>query len=51
MKVPEKVWNIIKNKFNSKLIYSKKHLKAEKNKRKRRLSMFVCLVKLIHYYF
>ena len=51
MKVSEKVWDIIKNKFNSKLIYSKKHLKAEKNKRKRRLSMFVCLVKLIHYYF
>ena len=43
MKVPEKVWNIIKNKFNSKLTYSKKYLKAEKNKRKRRLSMFICI--------
>ena len=42
MKVSEKVWNIIKNKFNSKLIYSKKYLKAEKNKHKRRLSMFIC---------
>ena len=34
--------NIIKNKFNSELIYSKKYLKAEKNERKRMLSMFIC---------
>ena len=31
MEVLEKVKNIIKNKFNSKFIYSKKYLKAEKN--------------------
>ena len=41
-KILEKVRNIIKSKFNSKLIYSKKYLKAEKKKkRKRRLSMFI----------
>ena len=32
MKILEKVRNIIKNKFNSKLIYSEKYLKAEKKK-------------------
>ena len=30
MEIIEKVRNIIKNKFNSQLIYSKKYLKAEK---------------------
>ena len=30
MKILEKVRNIIRNKFNSKLIYSEKYLKAEK---------------------
>ena len=34
MEVSEKVSNIIKNKFNSELIYSKKYLKAEKNNTK-----------------
>ena len=42
MKILDKVSNIIKKKFNSELIYSKKYLKAEKNKHKRRLSMFIC---------
>ena len=30
MEILEKVSNIVKNKFNSELIYSKKYLKAEK---------------------
>ena len=38
----EKVKNIIKNKFNSELIYSKKYLDAEKNQHRRKLSMFIC---------
>ena len=39
----EKVSNIIKIKFNSELIHTKKYLKAEKNnKHKRRLSIFIC---------
>ena len=39
----EKVSNIIKNKFNSELIYNKKYVTAEKkNKQKKRLSMFIC---------
>ena len=42
MEVLEKVSNTIKNKFNSELTYSKKNLKAEKNKLKSRLSMFIC---------
>ena len=44
MKILEKVGNIIKNKFNSELINSKKYLKArtKKQKSKRRLSMFIC---------
>ena len=44
MKILEKVSNIIKNKFNSELINSKKYLKArtKKQKSKRRLSMFIC---------
>ena len=42
MEILEKVSNISKNKFNSELIYSKKYLKAENNKHKRRLSMFIC---------
>ena len=41
MKNLEKVRYIIKNKFNSKLIYSKKYLKAEKNKCKGRLSVIM----------
>ena len=42
-KILEKVRNIIKNKFNSELLYSEKYLKVEKqNKHKRRLSMFIC---------
>ena len=43
MEVLEKVNNIIKNKFNSELIHSKKYLRAEKeNKHKRKLSIFIC---------
>ena len=42
MEILEKVSNIIKNEFNSKLIYTKRYLKAEKKKHKRRLLMFVC---------
>ena len=41
MEILEKVRNIIKNKFNSKLTCSKKYLKIEKNKHKRRLSRFI----------
>ena len=38
MEILEKVTNIIKSKFNSRLIYSKKYLKIEKkNKHKRRI--------------
>ena len=41
MKILEKVRNIIKNKFNSKLIYSEKYLKAEKKKpQKEALSVY-----------
>ena len=46
MEILETVRNIIKNKFNSELIHSKKYLKAEKKKNKtnkRRLSMFICI--------
>ena len=43
MVILEKVWNIIKNKFNSELTYCKKYLKAKKKKKqKRRLPMFIC---------
>ena len=42
MDILEQVRNIIKNKFNNELIYSKKYLKAEKSKHKRRFSMFIC---------
>ena len=42
MEVLEKVRNVIENKFNSKLIYRKKYLKAEKNKHRMRLPMFLC---------
>ena len=42
MEILEKISNIFKNKLNSKLIYSKKYLKAEKSKYKRRLSIFTC---------
>ena len=38
----EKVSNTYKNKFNSELIYSKKYLKAKKNKHKRTSSVFIC---------
>ena len=34
MEILEKVSNIIKNKFNSELISSKKYIKAEKKKKK-----------------
>ena len=34
MEILETVRNIIKNKFNSELIHSKKYLKAEKKKKK-----------------
>ena len=41
MKILEKVRNIIKNKFNSKLMYSEKYLKAEKKKtQKEALSVY-----------
>ena len=42
MEILEKVRSIIKNKFNSELIYIKKYIKAKENKHKRRLSMFIC---------
>ena len=45
MGILEKVRNIIKNKLNIELIYSKKYLKPEKknkNKKKKRLLMFIC---------
>ena len=41
MEILEKVTNISKNKFNSKLIYITKHLKAGKTKCKRRLPVFI----------
>ena len=41
MEILEKVSNIIKNKFNSEFIYSKKYLKAEE-KHKRRVLVFIC---------
>ena len=37
----EKVSNIIKNKFNNEPTYSNKYLKAETNKRTRRLSILI----------
>ena len=37
MEILEKVRNIIKIKFNSEPVYSKKNIKAGKNKHKRRL--------------
>ena len=38
----EKFRNIIKNKFNSQLLYNKKYLKAEKiNKRKEALNVYI----------
>ena len=53
MKILEKVRNIIKSKFNRNLIYSEKYLKAknklinkQKNKHKRRLSMFICTINI-----
>ena len=42
MEILEKVINVIKNKFNSELIYCQKYVKPEKNKHQRRLSMFIC---------
>ena len=44
MEILEKIRNIIKNKFNSKLIYSKEDLKSEKKIHKRRLSMFTPVI-------
>ena len=41
MEILEKVCNTIKSKYNSALIYSRKYLKAEKNKHKRKLSMVI----------
>ena len=41
MEILEKVSNIIKSKFNSELIYSRKHIKAEEETT-RRLPMFIC---------
>ena len=41
MKILEKVRNIIKNKFNSKLIYSEKYLKAEKKKKTQKEALSV----------
>ena len=38
----EKIRNIIKNKFNSQLLYNKKYLKAEKrNKQKKALNVYI----------
>ena len=41
MEVSEKVSNIIKNKFNSELIYSKKYLKAKKTIQKEVVNVYV----------
>ena len=41
MVILEKVWNIIKNKFNSELTYCKKYLKAKK--KRNRKEGFQCL--------
>ena len=41
MKFGKKVRIIIKKKINSKLVYNKKYLKAEKNQHKRKLSMLL----------
>ena len=47
MVILEKVYNIIQNKLNSKLIYSKKYLTAEKeNKHKGRLSSFIYTINI-----
>ena len=43
MEILEKVNNIIKNKFNSKLMYSKKYLKAEKEIKINTKGVFQCL--------
>ena len=40
MEVLEKARNIVKNKFNSKFIYSKKYLKGEKKKQKKTKGSF-----------
>ena len=45
MEILEKIRNIMKNKFNSELVYGKKYLKTEKKRKinlKRKLSMFTC---------
>ena len=42
MGILENVSNMIRNKFNSEVIYSKKHLKAETIKHRMKLSMFIC---------
>ena len=43
MEILEKVRNIVKNNFDTELIYSKNNLKAEKKgKYKTRLPMFLC---------
>ena len=42
MEILEKGMDIIKNKFNSELIYRKKYLKAGQKKHKRKPSMFIC---------
>ena len=47
MEILEKVRNIIKNKFNSELIYSGKYLKSEKNKHKVRFQCLYASVILI----
>ena len=40
MEILETVRNIIKNKFNSELIHSKKYLKAEKKKKNKQTEAF-----------
>ena len=47
MEILEKVRNIIKNKFNSELVYSKKYLKAGK-KHKKRLQYLYAPITLIN---
>ena len=43
MEILEKNRNIIKNKFNSELIYSGKYLKSEKKQTQSEVSMFICI--------
>ena len=41
MEILKKIRNIIKNKFNKELIYSKKYLKAEKKTQKESFNVYM----------